>query len=73
MEFPIIIYFNPTQIHFYMRNLKNKYSTKVKIVKFTYLYDVGIIFLVLVLFFVAPYFLKFLVSKNFYFAYKYVL
>jgi len=52
---------------------ENNYSTKVKIVKFTYLYDGGIIFLALALSFIAPYFLKFFVSENFYFAYKYVL
>jgi len=52
---------------------ENNYSTKVKIVKFTYLYNIGIILLALCLSFIAPYFLKFFVSKNFYFAYKYVL
>ncbi|MCK4445455.1 MAG: flippase [Candidatus Marinimicrobia bacterium] len=52
---------------------ENNYSTKVKIVKFTYLYNVCIILAALALSFIAPYFLKFFVSKNFYFAYKYVL
>jgi len=51
---------------------KNDYLTKVKIVKFTYLYNGCIIFLALALSFVAPYFLKYFVSKNFYFAHKYV-
>lgn len=57
----------------YEKLKENNYLTKVKIVKFTYLYDVCIIFAALALSFVAPYFLKFFVSKNFYFAYKYVL
>jgi len=57
----------------YEKLKENNYSTKVKIVKFTYLYDVGIISMALILSFIAPYFLKFFVSKNFYFAYKYVL
>lgn len=52
---------------------ENNFSTKVRIIKFTYLYDIGIIFLALVLSFIAPYFLKFFVSENFYFAYTYVL
>lgn len=56
----------------YEKLKENNFSTKVKIVKFTYLYDVGIIFLALTLSFIAPYFLKFFVSENFYFAYKYV-
>ena len=57
----------------YEKLKENNYSTKVKIVKFTYLYDIGIVFLALALSFIAPLFLKFFVSKNFYFAYKYVL
>jgi len=57
----------------YEKLKENNYSTKIKIVKFTYLYDIGIVFLALALSFIAPYFLKFFVSKNFYFAYKYVL
>jgi len=57
----------------YEKLKENNFSTKVKIVKFTYLYDVGIILLALILSFIAPTFLKFFVSKNFYFAYKYVL
>jgi len=57
----------------YEKLKENNYSTKVKIVKFTYLYNVGIIILALALSFIAPYFLKYFVSKNFYFAYKYVL
>jgi O-antigen/teichoic acid export membrane protein len=66
--------FNLAWSPFLYKKLKeNNYSTKLKIVKLTYLYDVGIIFLALALSFIAPYFLKFFVSKNFYFAYKYVL
>jgi len=66
--------FNLAWFPFLFEKLKeNNYSTKVKIVKFTYLYDVCLIFAALALSFIAPYFLKFLVSKNFYFAYKYVL
>ena len=57
----------------YEKLKENNYLTKIKIVKFTYLYDIGIIVLALALSFIAPYFLKFFVSKNFYFAYKYVL
>ena len=57
----------------YEKLKENNYSTKVKIVKFTYLYDIGIVFLALALSFIAPYFMNFFVSKNFYFAYKYVL
>jgi len=66
--------FNRAWSPFLFEKLKeNNYSTKVKIVKFTYLYDVGIIALALALSFVAPYFLKFFVSKDFFFAYKYVI
>lgn len=66
--------FNLAWLPFLFEKLKeNNYSTKVKIVKFTYLYDVGIIIVALALSFIAPHFLKFFVSKNFYYAYKYVL
>jgi len=57
----------------YEKLKENKYSTKVKIVKFTYLYGAGIIILALVLSFIAPFFFKFFVSKYFYYAYKFVL
>ena len=57
----------------YEKLKENNYSTKLKIVKFTYLYDVAIVIIALALSFIAPYFLKFFVSENFYFAYKYVL
>lgn len=57
----------------YERLKENNYATKVKIVKFTYVYFMGIIPLALVLSFVAPFFLKFFVGKNFYSAYKYVI
>ncbi len=57
----------------YEKLKENNYLTKVKIVKFTYLYNICIILAALTLSFIAPYFLNFFVSKNFYFAYKYVL
>jgi len=57
----------------YEKLKENNHSTKVKIVKFTYLYDGGIILFALIISFIAPYFLKFFVSQDFYFAYKYVL
>jgi len=66
--------FNLAWAPFLYKKLKeNNYSTKVKIIKFTYLYDIGIIIIALALSFIAPHFLKFFVSKNFYYAYKYVL
>ncbi len=66
--------FNLAWSPFLFEKLKeNNYSTKVKIVKFTYLYNVCIVLVALSLSFIAPYFLKFFISKNFYFAYKYVL
>ncbi len=66
--------FNMAWSPFLFEKLKeNNYSTKVKIVKFTYLYDVCIILIALALSFIAPYFLKFFVGENFYLAYKYVL
>jgi len=51
---------------------KNSYSTKLKIVKFTYLYDIFIIALAFFLSFISPYFLKFFVGKEFHSSYKYV-
>jgi len=57
----------------YEKLKENNYLTKIKIVKFTYLYDVAIVIIALALSFIAPYFLKFFVSENFYFSYKYVL
>jgi len=66
--------FNLAWSPFLFEKLKeNNHFTKMKIVKFTYLYNVGIILLALGLSFIAPYFLKFFVSENFYFSYKYVL
>ncbi len=70
----LAISFNLAWAPFLYEKLKeNNYSTKIKIVKFTYLYNICIILAALALSFIAPYFLKFFVSKNFYFAYKYVL
>ena len=66
--------FNQAWSPFLFEKLKeNNYSTKIKIVKFTYLYDVVIVALSLSLSFAAPLFLKIFVGKNFYSAYKYVL
>lgn len=65
--------FNKAWVPFSYRKLnENNYSTNLKIVKLTYLYDVGIVILSLVLSLVAPFFLKFFVSDQFYSAYKYV-
>jgi len=65
--------FNLAWSPFLFEKLKeNNYFTKVKIVKFTYLYNITIIILALILSFVAPYFLKYFISEKFYFAYKYV-
>ena len=65
--------FNLAWSPFLFEKLKeNNYSTKIRIVKFTYLYDIGIIILALGLSFIAPYFLKIFISENFYSAYKYV-
>ena len=66
--------FNLAWTPFLFEKLKeNNYSTKVKIVKFTYLYFIFIILLALSLGFIAPYFLKIFVGKNYHSAYKYVL
>ena len=66
--------FNRAWSPFLFEKLKeNNYATKLKIVKFTYLYFVGIIVLALSLSFIAPYFLKLFVGKSFHSAYKYVL
>jgi len=69
----LAVSFNQAWSPFLFEKLKqNHYPTKIKIVKFTYLYGVGIILLALVLSFVAPYFLEFFVGESFYSAYKYV-
>ena len=66
--------FNQAWAPFLFEKLKkNNFSTKIKIVKFTYIYGVGIIILALGLSFIAPYFLEFFVGESFYSAYKYVL
>ena len=66
--------FNQAWSPFLFEKLKeDNSSTKVKIVRFTYLYFLAIIFLALVLSFIAPWFLKFFVGKDFHCAYKYVL
>ena len=70
----LTVSFNRAWFPFLFQKLKeDNYSTKVKIVKLIYLYDAGIIALALALGFVAPYFLKFLVGKSFYSAYRYVM
>lgn len=69
----LVASFNKAWSPFLFEKLKgNKYSTKIKIVKVTYLYGMGIIALALILSFVAPLFLKYFVDKSFYSAYKYV-
>ena len=65
--------FNQAWSPFLFEKLKeNNIVAKIKIVKFTYLYNVGIIVLALALSLLAPWFLKFFVSKNYQSAYKYV-
>ena len=65
--------FNQAWSPFLFEKLKeNNIGTKIRIVKFTYLYGVGIIAIALSLSLVAPWFLKFFVSKDFHCAYKYV-
>ena len=66
--------FNQAWSPFLFEKLKeNNNVTKIRIVKFTYLYDVAIIVLALALSLIAPWFLEFFVSKDFHCAYKYVL
>jgi len=66
--------FNKAWSPFLFEKLKeDNFLTKIKIVKFTYLYSAGIIIMALALSFIAPYFLRFFVHKSFYSAYKYVL
>lgn len=66
--------FNQAWSPFLYEKLKeNNYATKVKIVKFTYLYYGGIVALALALSFIAPFFLKIFVSESFYPAHKYVI
>jgi len=66
--------FNRAWVPFLFEKLKeNNYSAKIKIVKFTYLYNMGIIILALFLGFIAPYFLKIFVTASFYSTYKYVI
>ena len=65
--------FNQAWSPFLFEKLKeNDSASKLRIVKFTYLYGVGIIVLALSLSLIAPWFLKFFVSKGFHCAYKYV-
>jgi len=69
----LAVSFNQAWSPFLFEKLKeNNIGTKIRIVKFTYLYNVGIIVLALTLSIVAPWFLKFFVSKDFHCAYKYV-
>lgn len=51
---------------------ENNYETKIKIVKFNYLYFVGIISLAILLSLFAPLIIKIFVSKSFQESYKYV-
>ncbi len=65
--------FNQAWSPFLFEKLKeNNIGTKIKIVRFTYLYNIGIIVLALALSLIAPWFLEFFVSKDFHYAYKYV-
>ncbi len=65
--------FNQAWSPFLFAKLKeNDGASKLRIVKFTYFYAVGIIVLALSLSLVAPWFLNFFVSKNFHDANKYV-
>lgn len=65
--------FNQAWSPFLFEKLKeNNSAVKIRIVKFTYLYDAGIIVLALALSLVAPWFLELFVSKNYHSAYKYV-
>ena len=69
----LAISFNRAWTPFLFEKLKeNNSASKLRIVKFTYLYGVGIIVLALALSLVAPWFLEFFVSKDFHCAYKYV-
>jgi O-antigen/teichoic acid export membrane protein len=66
--------FNQGWVPFLYEKLReDDYDTKIKIVKFTYVYDAVIIILALFLAFISPYFLSFFVGEDFYSAYKYVL
>ena len=66
--------FNQAWSPFLFEKLKAGSSTaKIKIVKLTYLYAIGIILLALMLSIIAPYLLKFFVGKEFYFSYTYVI
>ena len=65
--------FNQAWSPFLFEKLKENNSiTKLKIVKFTYLYNLVIIIFAIALSLIAPWFLKFFVGKNFHCAYKYV-
>lgn len=58
--------FNNAYIPWLYESLKkDEYSTKVKIVKFTYLYFIGILVIAVCLGFFAPIFLKFFLGKSF--------
>ena len=66
--------FNRAWMPFLFDKLKNdNYSTKVKIVKFSYMYYILLIFSAVILSYIAPYFLRTFVGKEFYSSYRYVL
>ncbi len=70
----LAIAFNQTWAPFLFEKLKeDNYSTKLKIVKFTYLYFITITAFALIVSFFAPVFLRVFVGKSFQPAYKYVL
>jgi len=65
--------FNTAWTPFLFKKLQeNNYSTKIKIVRYTYLYCISLIGLALFLGFIAPTLLIFLVGKSFYGASQYV-
>lgn len=57
----------------YEKLTQNDYASKVKIVKFTYLYFAGLIFMALALSFTTPWFLNIFVGRMFQSADKYVI
>lgn len=62
----LTISFNNAYVPWLYERLKqNNYSTKIKIVKFTYIYFLGIILIALVLGIASPYFLRFFLGESF--------
>jgi len=66
--------FNTAWTPFLFKKLEeNNYATKIRIVKYTYIYSLSLLGLALLLGFVAPTLLRFLVGKSFYGASQYVI